>query len=691
MGTGHPPSFQSCFLLKHHFAHSTEGQGRHIHHIARSLEGSEAHPQGIHAWPDVLPSTMFARSRCRLAIRPFTQSIQFRRLSTFRPLLSVDFGGSQGDGSSRHDAVPSEPRVQDPMHQPPVLRTGGSNLSSMTVTVDPAKGTPAELKRAALETLENWCALGPRRGIHTAQQDDGVIVLASRALASWLDDDAFVAHMLQCLGRVSPRWPALTVLTAAVDQVPAYDRRIDDFYSAEGLSVLLGDPRRLLPGVWLTEQAAEGDTTPPSLEIRPPSWFSRSLNVTVPLANTLFANGRPHTLTVSRWETASQEPYLPRVVKRLEKRTQTIALHRHDMGFKETSCTTVQPPLVAVTEPREIISGLGNILRQIKCDSKPCPASAELESEIPLVYEWCKSRANEFLSDTTFGAPVDGYAEGTSSGPIGVWALICPKEYVAEDKLELMSLLRKGAMSLNPTVTEEIGRQAAKSIQKLLYGGCQLRRVLSGGGGWGAKQGLLSLDPQIRLAPDEERDMESFIGSFQGDDSARGPLAPGSYVQFFVEMPYPTQKTWQTPFPRRWDPEEFHKPTTVFGTPATAPNLSSVIPMRTYPGLFGAISSQGIYLSHWKAQSKGQTKIDAQRSYVISSARFTPISRKSPAERPASQQVSHDGIPASGADRVAASAGGRAPWSAENFPKKFNIPQRTGSRPPPRTEHSNQA
>lgn len=125
--------------------------------------------------------------------------------------------------------------------------------------------------------------------------------------------------------------------------------------------------------------------------------------------------------------------------------------------------------------------------------------------------------------------------------------------------------------------------------------------------------------------------METFIRSFDGDASTGGVVTPGSYIQFLVDMPYARRNTWQQPFPRMWDPVDFSGPTTVFGTPAAAPTVSTATQTIIRPGLFGAISSQGIYLTSMKrGESQDprppfETKMDAPRSYFVSSARFAPI------------------------------------------------------------------
>jgi hypothetical protein len=145
---------------------------------------------------------------------------------------------------------------------------------------------------------------------------------------------------------------------------------------------------------------------------------------------------------------------------------------------------------------------------------------------------------------------------------------------------------------------------------------------VSGGGGWGQKKGLLSLDPQNSLDSPEHEDLESFINSFKGEG---GIVAPGSYVQFFMEAARPSRGEWSTTSRRLWDPSDATEfPTVVAGTPGTAlaasPSASGV-----WPSLFGAVSSEGIYLSS-RGPEEGSTaittKLDSPRSYMVSTERF---------------------------------------------------------------------
>lgn len=119
--------------------------------------------------------------------------------------------------------------------------------------------------------------------------------------------------------------------------------------------------------------------------------------------------------------------------------------------------------------------------------------------------------------------------------------------------------------------------------------------------------------------------MDSFSGQ-----SANGIASPGTYVQFFVEAAYPTGEV-EGEGPgiaaaaanggRRWDPtERGDAVTTVIGTPGPC-QLDSV---RSSPVVFGAVSSEGVYLVG-KPTEDGQnevaTKMDTPRSYVIHQAK----------------------------------------------------------------------
>lgn len=156
------------------------------------------------------------------------------------------------------------------------------------------------------------------------------------------------------------------------------------------------------------------------------------------------------------------------------------------------------------------------------------------------------------------------------------------------------------------------------------------KSAVSGGGGWGAKKGLLALDPETKFGPSEHEDLDSFINSFheRNSSASSGLLPPGSYVQFFIEQAYPTPDLYSDPSAQQhWNPnpdvpKTSPSPTTVFGTPAapTEP-LPAAVPVKAWPNLFGGVSSEAFYLASRdpaQADPVVTTKINVPRSYIIS-------------------------------------------------------------------------
>ncbi|KAK4239823.1 hypothetical protein C8A03DRAFT_13814 [Achaetomium macrosporum] len=440
--------------------------------------------------------------------------------------------------------------------------------------------------------------------------DDAAVVFVSKSLASWLDDDTFLTRMVASAGITSGNTPReLTVLAAAVDEVPCYDLGLDVFSSSEGVSILRGNASRVLqdltrlPDVESPEEGAQE----PSLEFHPPPCrYAGPLAVTVPLANTVFSNGRPHTLFASRW--GSELSGFPRLVKNTQMTSQRIVLPAAGMGISEDQPTSsVASHLVPVTSPRRIEAGLGNILRNIEISGSPQPASQELEDVIPRLLE---ARRKAQSGDKGQDSP---------SGPIDVWALVIPAHYF-EKSLPISNPVELGKYQCSDEVG--LARAVANQVDMFLAGGCQLRKVLSGGGGWGLKKGLLSLDPQTRLTTDEHQNLESFINSFKGETSAGGIVTPGSYVQFFVEPALPPQDD------ARVTPSAPRTLTIVFGTHARPirPPLAGSDSVKAWPSLFGALSSEAMYISHRGGARDGHaiaTKIDVPRSYMVSSVSST--------------------------------------------------------------------
>lgn len=146
---------------------------------------------------------------------------------------------------------------------------------------------------------------------------------------------------------------------------------------------------------------------------------------------------------------------------------------------------------------------------------------------------------------------------------------------------------------------------------------------MSGGGEWGAKASLLSLDPQTSYGKESEDDeLERFQRSFHGQDTADGATAkPGDYVQFFVEENLELSRSENRtllPTSRARYPSiafgvgEFGKEGYTTATVDTSVMNSSRL-VQLADSHFGAFSAEGMYLEterHHGKELKSTTKIN---------------------------------------------------------------------------------
>lgn len=185
----------------------------------------------------------------------------------------------------------------------------------------------------------------------------------------------------------------------------------------EGFAILRGRHKQIIPGMFHGMLDENGQELP-TLDVRkePASinlsfWtpravdsersFHECVDVSIPLANTVFKNGKASTLLATGWaRTSVSEPFT--LVHTYEKRSQTI---RPKFAMTQRP-QNLALPLRPLTPGRRIVSGMGNIVRQIEgADGEPQPASQELEKSV-----------NAYLAARGLGKD------------ISVWALVIPSE-----------------------------------------------------------------------------------------------------------------------------------------------------------------------------------------------------------------------------------------------------------------------
>ncbi|KAH7132651.1 hypothetical protein B0J11DRAFT_232356 [Dendryphion nanum] len=246
--------------------------------------------------------------------------------------------------------------------------------------------------------------------------------------------------------------------------------------------------------------------------------------IRLPLANTVFQTGAHSTMALSTWEKPKNRQELA-IVSKSELIHQEFRL---DSSKAVSQDTVFSIPLVPLTMPRVVDAAMGNILRRvIGSDGKVITASEELEKAVP---QYFKSRDEPSQS-------------------ISVWALVIPnnmRELVNNDFHRLVAEIQLDEGKSNSGVTTDIwaqlwkngGRTWSPLVVNALNAGCRLYRVLSGGGGWGKKAGLLSLDPAFNNEELEGPTVAATPINLQGLDeissALRQVVKPGELIQFFT-------------------------------------------------------------------------------------------------------------------------------------------------------------
>lgn len=340
-----------------------------------------------------------------------------------------------------------------------------------------------------------------------------VVFLVTPGFAKWLEgDEAFLAAALQHIYEnftYHDNMRSIQSSVAVVDRLPS-PAGVPDHVEAVSSN---GQPKPVTGhegiALWIDSMRFEFDKLPPvpnddlvqrlvrvilmrrlgggtAVELRP--------------ANTLFVNGHHSTMFQHSWHI---NPFLGPKLKQTGGRQQLKTLEI----FDEADAPSFSAPMEALTERREVLSSMGNVIRQVKSqkDGTPVPASSELEKKVP-----------QYLARR----------RGTD-GVLAVFALVLPRQMLGRPL---------GDGLIQPS--EGSATEADLSLlRRALLEGAHLHRVTSGGGGWGKKQGLLSLDPAFDFTKQEDTGSLDALLYQEGSGSRANfmnAVSPGDFVQFFA-------------------------------------------------------------------------------------------------------------------------------------------------------------
>ncbi|KAL7943467.1 hypothetical protein V8C42DRAFT_329141 [Trichoderma barbatum] len=364
------------------------------------------------------------------------------------------------------------------------------------------------------------------------------------------------------------------VLSAVVDHLAA---PVGSLRPLQGISVLRGHLDEMLPHLW-QQVPPKSKTDADSVSALTFSLGDPAL--TLPLARTPFHNGRESTLLLSEFDLTQSTA---QIARQSEKHSQFVNVSL-DHDLKSLAHLDMWAPLMPLTQPRTVTDSFGNIIRGIEVDGATIPASTELEDIVNAIYT---QNANT----------------GIFSGPVGVWAMVTPNPDTSGALEEWLQEAPERISAL-PDVDDirDTVKATAQHLKLLHSHGGRLYKILSGGGGWGAKKGLLSLDPQrTHFSLSEEEEMQNFVQSFNG-----GGFTPQGYqIQFFMSAPALPDIT--EPF----------VPGVAFGVAGDVAVPKDPEPIDGFIGQhFGALSNSAVYLSGQGLPGGKETKLSVPHSRI---------------------------------------------------------------------------
>lgn len=361
-------------------------------------------------------------------------------------------------------------------------------------------------------------------------------VFLTPAFAQHALDTNLPIHVMQRFSELGVVSKPLDAVVAVVDRLPAPKCASA---GVEGLAyAFLSNPNAPLP---------VSSQIPLNMSAQKPGSLSfamrlvqRSYTTQLPLAQTTFTNGLPSTLIHTHYDFVVATGSLHEIsTKRLESQMLPIPFDNAKQRLKYAM------PFIPLTPFRKVMSSMGNIVRKLS------PHSFAQEEHFGLDPEYEPEPSSFLSASQELETAVSNYFELLDIPPrsVQVWALILPntKRWSLTAGKELPPAL----LDIDRQVLEALwtdphweGRWHVR-ILDLIDKGCRLARVLSGGGGWGKKAGLLSLDPDTGYSTRDLRRDQGWEFQFADEytdeavaDQQRQALGeivkPGEHVMFFL-------------------------------------------------------------------------------------------------------------------------------------------------------------
>ncbi|KAJ4376188.1 hypothetical protein N0V83_001469 [Neocucurbitaria cava] len=245
----------------------------------------------------------------------------------------------------------------------------------------------------------------------------------------------------------------------------------------------------------------------------------------LPLANTVFQTGTRTTMMLSSWKPHHTTGRLE-LISKMNISHHGIRITGRDRSV-DRIMSSLSIPLVPLTVPRRVEGCMGNIIRRVVgAEGKSVTASSELEEIVP---QFFKSRGEPAQTTTAWALVIPrSLTDTTNSRTMRLLAKLLKKSEKGQNKRdELWGRLWRS----EPPLWNNL---ASKAVAE----GARLHRVLSGGGGWGKKAGLLSLDPVPASDAADQSSVDGFPGMLGDPEDFASTLTPvvhdGDLIQFFI-------------------------------------------------------------------------------------------------------------------------------------------------------------
>lgn len=481
------------------------------------------------------------------------------------------------------------------------------------------------------------------------------MILVTPSFAPWLNDNVFLEKAIRRLypfdtsNTSAKKRSVLKIhaLCAVVDKLPAGSAIKENNLSNDEPPQRLQEPpvsEAGFEGVAYATLAAGASV--PSVAQSPSGtgaidfhWSKRTSafrqyadTLRLPLANTVFQTGTPSTMTFSTWNMPANSDQL--VLNTKEKVFyHGIKVAGRNSADRTFTCLSI--PLIPLTFPRQVKGCMGNIIRQIVGpDKKLITASSELEQIVPKFF---KSR--------------DEPAQATSA-----WALVMSGNLRRDIAFRTKQLLRRklDAKELEADEFEDkinlLWERLWKSdpplwnhmVSLALAKGARLHRVLSGGGGWGKKAGLLSLDPVPMTEEESNEDLTSASDHSKDFSSVLTPVVRDrEWIQFFVS-PTSTSKPEALELENLsqvanssktgvWSWELGCIPSTVDSLPGGSWQHTTPIDKRkvvAFKRSFGALTEKGLTFTRSNISMEDSTKVARAMTVDVPFSRFSAVMLK---------------------------------------------------------------